>query len=199
MIVVDVETTGLDERKNSIVSIGAVDFSSPRNQFYSECRIWDGAEIDQRALEINGFSVKDITDLSKPSLEDAMRKFVSWAENIKDVTLAGENVGKFDSRFLEASANMYGIKWIFGHRTFDLHSEAYGNYQRRGLMPPMKDNRSDINSDSILAYTGLPAEPHPHNGLTGAKMEAEAFSRLIRGRKFFQEYSKFEIPDYLRK
>ena len=46
MIVVDVETTGVDARKNSIVSIGAVDFENQKNQFYGECKIWEGAEID---------------------------------------------------------------------------------------------------------------------------------------------------------
>ena len=80
-----------------------------------------------------------------------------------------------------------------------MHSEAYGSYQRRGLIPPLKDNHSDLNSDSIFAYTGLPREPNPHNGLTGAKMEAEAFSRLNLGKNLFPEYSQFKIPDYLSK
>jgi len=150
-------------------------------------------------LAINGFTKEEIIDSSKLPLEEIMNKFVSWTTSVSDVTLAGENVGKFDSRFLEASANRYGIKWILGHRTFDLHSEAYGNYQRRGLILPMRDNHSNLNSDSILSYTGLPNEPHPHRALTGAKMEAEAFSRLIHGKNLFPEYAKFGIPEYLKK
>ena len=61
MIVVDVETTGLYPNKNSIVSIGAVDFLNPVNTFYQECRIWRGAKISDQALEVNGFTKKQIT------------------------------------------------------------------------------------------------------------------------------------------
>ena len=47
MIIIDVETTGLDPKKYSIVSIGAVDFKKPMRTFYEECRIWDGAEVSE--------------------------------------------------------------------------------------------------------------------------------------------------------
>ena len=44
------EFSGLDPRKHSIVSIGAVDFENPSRQFYKECRIWHGAEIVPESL-----------------------------------------------------------------------------------------------------------------------------------------------------
>ena len=56
MIVVDVETSGLDDEKNSLLSIGAVDFYNPKNQFYGECRVREGAEVNPEALEVNGFT-----------------------------------------------------------------------------------------------------------------------------------------------
>ena len=48
MIIADVETTGVDSRLCSLVSIGAVEFDSPNNQFYVECRAFEGAHIEQR-------------------------------------------------------------------------------------------------------------------------------------------------------
>ena len=52
MIVVDLETTGVDPRKHSILSIGAVDFNNQENYFYGECRIREGALIDNYALAV---------------------------------------------------------------------------------------------------------------------------------------------------
>ncbi len=202
MIVVDVETTGVDFLKNSIVSIGALDFSKPENQFYEECRIWEGAEINEEALKINGFSREQIINPEKISLEETVKKFIDWAKNIEDKTFAGENP-VFDYIFLRTSAQKYNLPWNFGRtegtgRSVDLHSLCYSNYLKRKLIPPMKNGRTDLNTNKILQYVGLPEEPNPHNALTGAKMEAEAFSRLIYGRGLLKEFGKFQIPDYLK-
>ena len=51
MIVVDVETSGMDAYKHSLLSIGAVDFENPVERFYEECRIWDGAGLWTNRLQ----------------------------------------------------------------------------------------------------------------------------------------------------
>ena len=56
MIIVDVESTGIEPEKHSILSIGALDFDNPENQFYGECRAWDWAHIMDESLVVNGFS-----------------------------------------------------------------------------------------------------------------------------------------------
>jgi DNA polymerase III epsilon subunit-like protein len=61
MIVVDVEASGTNYEKHSIVSLGAVDFDNPENRFYGECHIWDGAHIMEEALEVCGFTETEIT------------------------------------------------------------------------------------------------------------------------------------------
>ena len=197
MIVVDVETTGVDSKKNSIVSIGAIDFSNPQNQFYQECRVWEGAEITQQALYINGFTKEQITDQNKMSLEEAVKKFIVWMGNIAEQTLAGENPS-FDRDFLRNSIEKYKINYLIGHRTIDLHSICYHHYLKKEFRPPIRDSRTDLNLDGILKYSGLPEEPKPHHALTGAKMEAEAFSRLIYGKNLLPEFEKYSVPDYLK-
>ena len=197
MIVVDVETTGVDSKKNSIVSIGAIDFSNPQNQFYQECRVWEGAEITQQALYINGFTKEQITDQNKMSLEEAVKKFIVWMGNIAEQTLAGENPS-FDRDFLRNSIEKYKINYLIGHRTIDLHSICYQHHLKKEFRPPIRDSRTDLNLDGILKYSGLPEEPKPHHALTGAKMEAEAFSRLIYGKNLLPEFEKYSVPDYLK-
>ncbi len=196
MIVIDVETSGIDPEANSILSIGAVDFSSPGRQFYGECRLRDGSAHDPASLLVNGFNADEISGTAKMPLDALLRNFLKWAEETKDMTLAGHNV-QFDIKFLEQSFRLYGMKWIFGHRSVDTHSIVYCSCLSRSLEIPTKNNRTDINSDTVFGYVGLPGEPKPHNALTGAKMEAEALSRLICGRFLLEEFERFPVPDFL--
>ena len=56
MIVLDVETSGTDPNKHSILSLGALDLSNPSNQFYGECRAFEGAHLEEEAFAVNGFT-----------------------------------------------------------------------------------------------------------------------------------------------
>jgi len=198
MIVCDVEATGLDNRINSIVSLGAVDFKHPRNIFYRECRIFQEAKIDGAALRVNGFSVKEVRSRSKISLKQLMIEFTRWAYRINDITIAGQNPG-FDLGFIASSLERYGLENRFWHRTIDLHSECYAFHVRNKLRVPLKNNCSAISLDYTLKFIGLAEEPRPHNALRGAKLEAEAFSRLLYGRPLFKEYGVYPLPERLKK
>lgn len=204
MIVVDVETTGLDPRKNSIVSIGAIEFENPSNEFYQECHIWPGSEISDEALKVNGFTREQVTDTRKPTLIDTIYRFLDWSETCKELTLAGHNVGHFDIEFLEQSlkyaetfSSDKSIRrvWPFGYRTIDTHTLCYASYLMHGMTPPLKNNKSNISLDTALDYVGLPSEPKPHNALTGATVGAEVLSRLICGRALL--FPQYKIPGYL--
>jgi nucleotide-binding universal stress UspA family protein len=50
MLVIDVESTGLDPQRHALVSIGALDFLNPDDHFYRECRMWQGAAFDRALL-----------------------------------------------------------------------------------------------------------------------------------------------------
>ncbi len=190
MIFVDVETTGLDPVKNGILSIGAVDFSNPANTFYEECRLEKGKEVNEQALEVNGFNEENLRDSSKRELKDVLIDFMKWAQQIEFITLGGHNTS-FDRAFLKYAAKKYRIPWIFGHRVIDLHSEAIGFYLRKKFQIPMKEKKADVNLDFVLKSVGLLEEPKPHNALTGAKMEAESYHRLLFKKFLFQEFKKY--------
>lgn len=195
MIVVDVETTGLDARKHAIVSIGAIDLNNPSHQFYAECQVWPGAEITDGALKVNGFTREEVTHPARKRPEDVLNDFLQWAQQCRNRTLGGMNVW-FDTGFLKAACERYGVPWIFGYKYVDLYSLCFGHHVTR-IPPLLKDGLADLNTNVILKYVGLPEEPKPHNGLTGAKMEAEAFSRLFYGKNLLPEYTQFSIPEYI--
>lgn len=193
MIVADVEASGTEYHKHSIVSVGALEFERPENRFYAECRIWDGAHIMEEALEVNGFTEAEITDPKKQSEAELAIAFLEWVTSCKEHTLLGQNVS-FDRDFLKASAERAHLNWPLAYRTVDTHTLAYMHYVLRGKSIPTVHQRSGLDLDAILNYVGIPQEPTPHNALTGALSHAEVASRLLYGKKLLPEFDQYEIP-----
>ena len=211
MIVLDIETTGLDYWKHGIVSIGALCFENPKQQFYEECRIDDEDEITKEALEINGFSEKEVKDKKKQSQKQLIERFYSWADKQPERILAGHKVGFFDMNFLKAKAEKYGIKIKTRFRSFDLCTLAQTVYfQKNGkfLLDDLGENA--MNLSKVLEFCGIPDERilfhehekvkdgKSHNALEDCKLEVECFSRLLKGEYIFPEYKQFPVPEYLK-
>ena len=195
MIIIDIEASGVNYNKHSIVSIGAVDFDNPTNRFYGECRIWDGAHFMEDALEVNGFTKEQITDPNKQSEADLVQSFMEWSQHMSNRTLVGQNVS-FDRDMLKTACDSANIPWDLAHRTLDTHSLCWMHMIKKGIIPPVdaQHRRSALNLDTILIYCGIPSEPEPHNALTGALCHAEVTARLLYDKKFLPEFNQFEIP-----
>ncbi|MDB5204157.1 MAG: hypothetical protein JWP09_185 [Candidatus Taylorbacteria bacterium] len=193
MIVVDVETSGTDPRYHSLVSIGAIDFDNPSDVFFKECRVFDGAKIEDSALAINGMTREQVANPAKPTDGEIVADFILWMKNKKDHTVGGQNPS-FDVSFILAGAERNGLNISLAHRVIDLHSITYFHMSKRGIVPPLKNNRTDLNSDVIMKYVGIEPEPKPHIAINGAKWEAEAFSRLFNDKALFPEFNQYSIP-----
>jgi DNA polymerase III epsilon subunit-like protein len=176
--------------------VGAVDLSDPSRTFYAECRVWDGAKIEDEALAVNGFSREQATDPAKPSEGELIHQFIAWAAQSPDTTFAGQNVS-YDRDMLRNAALRAGhTSWPFAHRTIDSHTLCWMHMVKRGLTPPLDPvkHHSALNLDAILQYCGIPEEPKPHNALTGAKSHAEVISRLLWDKKLLPEFERYPIP-----
>jgi DNA polymerase III epsilon subunit-like protein len=195
MLILDVEASGTEYHKHSIIALGALDLRNPKNRFYEECRIWDGAHIMDGAREVHGLSDEQITDPSKQTEAELVEKFVTWAESLEDKTLGGQNVS-FDRDFVKAAAERAGLNYSFAYRTVDSHSLAWMHMIHRGEEPPIdpEHKRSALNLDAVLNYCGIPEEPKPHNALTGAISHAEVIHRLLYGKKLLPEFEQYGVP-----
>ncbi len=195
MIVIDIEASGTNYQKHSIVAIGALDFDYPEQRFYAECRIWEGAHINEESLAISEYTEAQVTDPSKKPEGEIVREFLEWSQHMGDRTLAGQNVS-FDRDFLKAACEREGLSWDLAHRTIDTHTLCYMHMVKRGLTPPVdpEHRRSALNMDVVMPYCGIPEEPKPHNAFTGALSHAEIISRLLYDKKLLPEFSHFEIP-----
>jgi len=214
MIVVDIETTGLDPIENAILSVGAIYFENPKNYFYGECRINKEDKVSEQALIINGFTREDITDTKKQTEKELVERFYKWVDSQQIRMFGGHNVGSFDLNFLKTKSKKYGIKIKGGYRSMDLCTTAQDRYYdiHGGFL--LDDyNENAMSLDRVLDFCGilderLKVDPpkktivkhgKTHNALEDAKLEAECFSRLLDGKNLFPEYAKFKIPKYLQK
>lgn len=199
MIVLDIETTGLDERKNGIVEIGAIKFEDPKEYFHIVCRIDENDEINPEALKVIGKTKEEVRDYNRPSEKQALTQFFEWIEKQQDFYAGGEVIGTFDLRFLLEKSRKYHLRYPFQRRTFELNTAASLKFEEvRGTLPIVKGN-NEISLPSILLFVGMEDIRKDHNSLEDAKLEAEAISRLRFGKNLFQEYKKYEVPDYLKK
>lgn len=197
MIVLDIEASGTNYQKHSIVSIGALDLTNPNNQFYDECRIWDGAHIDDEALVVAGFSKEEVTDPSKKAEVEIVKAFISWSSEIDDHTLAGQNVS-FDRDFIKAACERGKIDYPFAHRTIDVHSLCYLHMIKAGIEPPFdkEKKRTALNLTVVAEYCGIPDQrgEGPHNALFDTYLHAEVISRLLYDKKLLPEFNEYNIP-----
>jgi DNA polymerase III epsilon subunit-like protein len=195
MIIIDVEASGTEYSKHSIVSLGALDISQPARRFYGECRIWEGAHIMEEALEINGFTEAELKDPSKLSEAELVQAFMEWSQHMGDRTLVGQNVS-FDRDMVKAACLRAGLPWDLAYRTLDTHTFCWMHIVKSGEVPPIdaEHRRSALNLDAVLNYCGIDSEPEPHNALTGALCHAEVTSRLLYNKKLLPEFAHFEIP-----
>lgn len=195
MIILDIEATGTNAIKHSILSLGAIDFARPERRFYGECQLWDGAHIMDGALAINGFSESEARDIHKQTEAELITQFMEWTQECAERTLVGQSV-YFDRAYVLAACERAGIQCDLPFRTLDTHTMCYMHMVKRSITPQIdsQHRRTDISLDVVLAYCGIPGEPRPHNSLTGALCHGEVASRLLFGRRLFPEFSEFPLP-----
>ena len=202
MIVVDLETSGLNFNKCGIWQIGAIELENPENIFLEEARIDDEDGVidegEEKVLEIIGKTEEQLRDKNKQSQKKLLENFFKWIASVEIKNLVCQNPG-FDRAFMEIKAKKYGLEIPFPHRSFDLHSVAQAKHVEIKGEFLIKDNKSDFGLSNILKFVGMKDERGAHNGLEDAKLEAECFSRLLYGKGLLKEFEQFPIPDYLKK
>lgn len=178
MVVLDLETTGLDPERHSVIEYAAIDWTGD----WISCshRIRPGREIDPKALNVNGASVGSI-DVREVGYFQAIEDLFAWLQERADIhghqlILAGMNV-HFDARFLVPEwkflyrNNNYRCPW--SHRVYDLHTLALA------YLDLFDDEIPDrLHSDALARALKLEPEETPHTALRGAEWACRAFDKI---------------------
>jgi DNA polymerase III epsilon subunit-like protein len=210
MIVLDIETSGVDFLKCGIWQVGAIDFKDPKNQFLEEARIDNEDVVTESSMKVTGKTEIEMRDQRKQPQKQLLENFFEWGKKIKIKNFICQNP-QFDTSFLKIKASEYGLEYPFHFRAFDLHSIASLKYlQIKGELLIGKEY-SGMDFSKVMEFCGLEdprvevegdvvvKEGLPHNALEDAKLTAECFSRLLYRRSLLEEFKKFPIPEYLKK
>ncbi len=123
ILVIDVETTGLDPAKHACIELGAVLLDRELNpvvDFSSPVSPWEGAEIMPEALSVNQI---DLADLNRaPKVPEVVERFhQTFQPDARKLFLCGWNVW-LDVAFLKALYARANRAWPFGYRLLDIQS-----------------------------------------------------------------------------
>lgn len=123
ILVIDVETTGLNPSRHACIEVGAVLLNTelvPIGEFTSMVAPWAGAEIVERALAVSGIS-RDAF-LNARRFSEVIEDFdITFCKKGEMPIIAGWNVW-FDVSFIRNLYERANLAWPFGHRFVDVQS-----------------------------------------------------------------------------
>lgn len=214
MIILDIETTGLTH-DCGICEIGAINTKTPSNIFIQDCKIDDDDTITEGALKVNGRTKEELFDETKQSQMQLIGNYLDWVEMQEEKLFYGQNVA-WDISMIQAKSMKYNMHKRFldihGQRGMDLHTlaqERYFEIYKKYLLK--ETGQSAFNLGNVLDFCGIPdervnvffnriiKEGKFHTALEDCFLEGEALYRLKFGKSLFEEFKKFEVPDYLKK
>ena len=174
MLAIDIETTGTDPNKNSIVSVAAINTNNVNSFFTMKIKPFDGAEIHADALDVNGFTVHELNNSRvSQDYKEGLHAFHEWVVPTKETIMLGHNV-HFDWLFLKTAFEKLGLDNPFSHRLVDIHSIAQFYFRSQG-----EEVLDKLSLDTILEKLGLEPEPKPHCAFNGASCALAAYNKMV--------------------
>jgi ribonuclease T len=178
IIVIDVETGGLDPQADALLAIGAVCLNVDgkiEGTFHTLVAPAAGLAVNPSALAVNGLTPSP----AWPPEREALRAFANFCQRWAPALFAGCNV-PFDRAFLSAAARRCSLPEPVGRHILDIKSLALALHVNGVLSLPIKRRMPSPSLDSILAALRLPGREGPHHdALTDAQLTASALWRLL--------------------
>ena len=169
ILVVDVETTGLDPSKDTVVQIAAYKLNGDTRlgdrpfvtYVKPEIRISDKAEA------VHGLKLTDLR--TAPSITEAIRAFNEYAP--PDAILCGHNIA-FDAAFLKAAYTTAGLEFPFDYHLLDVWSVSFF------LLETQRIKLDPHNLTALCDLYGIP-RGHKHDALEDVRATALILCRMF--------------------
>ncbi len=176
LAITDVETTGLDAAKDSIIEIGLVLVRQPTLEIINELEVKVRLErpelMSDGARAVNGYSEEAWQDALP--LAEAIRRYDASVHNatvvLADALFSAHNP-RFDHTFIETAYRELGLDRKFHYQSLDSFSVAWPAVIVRQL--------EDVHLNTICRMLGIPEEPKPHRAINGARCVHAVLKRMV--------------------
>ena len=155
LVALDLETTGLDPKKDAIIEIGAVRFSGQREEAEFHSLINPGRPIPPEITHLTGINNEMVRNA--PPLTAVLQQFVDF---VGESPVVGHNV-QFDLGFLLQSNILQNV-------------QAIDTFEMASILMPLA---SRYNLGGLCQQLGIPLF-NAHRALDDAKMTKNLFLRL---------------------
>ncbi len=157
IVAIDVETTGLDPRRDAIIEIGAVRFNEDGIQDEWKSYVNPGRQIPPFITQLTGIKNENVVDA--PTLKALAPELVVFVE---ESPILGQNV-KFDLGFLRKAGIFFDHQWI---DTFEMASILLPDARRYNL-------------GALAMELGIEVPDDLHSALTDARLTAQVYLKLL--------------------
>lgn len=163
MIIIDLETTGLDPFKHEIIEIGAIDVDTGET-FEVKVHPIRIKEAEPEAMRVNGFDAEEWANEAF-MLTNALYLLNQFVGNGRPAVM-GYNVS-FDRAFLERAYVESHMKYPFHYLHLDLMTLAWYRF------------RKTLSLKNVCEALDIEPEANVHRALAGAKCAYEVYKKLI--------------------
>lgn len=176
LVVVDVETSGLNPRQHSVLEVAAIDLTTHEELIFVPIPVvpplpgspaWESV-ASAEALTVNRYYERRLWEQRATALA-TVDAWDGLNEMLDGNLIAGANP-EFDASFLDATMHHLGIEPKRRHQTRDLVTYAAG---RLGFDPAIP-----MRSGELIDHLGI-TNAMPHSAEGDARAAAEAFQMLI--------------------
>jgi DNA polymerase-3 subunit epsilon len=178
LLLVDLETTGLDASKQEIIQLSAILLDKKtlkeKSFFNAYARPVKWAQRNLESMKVNGIK-KDWLD-SAPPLKTVLKQFRKQFK-ASQVILSYYG-GPVDMDFLRAAYYKHKIKWQFDYHYFNLWVYFYAHLAAKNQLKNKK-KFSGFSLEDLMKKYKIKSS-NRHDGLEDCRIEAEVLRKLIK-------------------
>lgn len=184
-VVVDIETTGLSDRTDKIIEIGAIRYIDDVEvaRFSRLIRPYTARMMTQYSIEefvllagtegieyIEDSRITELTGITSEMLVNAPTQWEvapEFFDFVGNLPVVGHNIVKFDIKFIQRMASAVKIKTSFGHEAFDTLNMA------SSLV-----NSTSLSLGSVGLWLGIEGYRNSHRAIDDIEYTAKVFQEM---------------------